>query len=237
MASPNDEALARTEILLRDAEEALQQEKLREFWKQWGSTLIGMAIMLVVGTGAGVMWREWQYKKNEKATTTLVTVLGAPEIMIGPEVEKSMGPKHAAIAYITKAGKMIGTDQSKAPRTDLENLYAAAARAGDDTIWGWLARWNELRLKMDDPKADFSALLSSYEHLAKERKGEGLSALVLTDAAVIAGERLKDPERALGYVKQAEAVVTPASPTASIIADLKHLYTVRAQTQKEEPQQ
>ncbi|MBU6234875.1 MAG: hypothetical protein KGQ41_03435 [Alphaproteobacteria bacterium] len=237
MATPQDEALARTENLLRDAEEALQQERLREFWKQWGTTLVGMAVMLVVGTGAGVAWREWQKAKNEKATAALFKTVTAPAIIIGPEVEREMGSNHAAIAYIAKAGSIIKNSKDALPKAELEKLYAAAARADDDTNWGWLARWNQLRLKMDDDKADAKALLKDYENLASERKGQSISALVLTDAAIIAGERLKDPAAALKYIADAEAVVPPTTPTASILSDLKHLYTVRAQSTKEEAAQ
>lgn len=233
MAKPQDEALARTENLIRDAEDALQQERLHLFWKQWGGTLVGMALMLVIGTGSGVVWREWQKSKNEKATNALYTMITGNNIVIGPETESRLGENHASIAYMAKAGKLLEGGKIDAVRDELARLYAAASRTGDDTTWGWLARWNELRLQMDDDKADATKLLKAYEDLADEREGEGLSALVLTDAAVIAGERLKDPERALKYVNQAENVVTPTTPMASILSDLKHLYTIRAQSIKE----
>ncbi|NBX67200.1 MAG: hypothetical protein EBQ96_09415 [Proteobacteria bacterium] len=234
MARPQEEALARTEVLLRDAEEALQQERLNELWKQWGSTLIGMALMLVIGTGAGVAWREWNRAKNEKATTQLVNLISLENVVIGPETERDLGNNHAAIAYLTKAGKIAEKSKTEIAREELSKLYAAAARAGDDTTWGWLARWNELRIQMDDEKSDTSKLLKDYEHLASERKGEGMSALVLMDAAIIAGERLKEPTRALDYLAKAQAVVSPTTPMASLLSDLKHLYQVRALAIKDE---
>lgn len=234
MARPQDEALARTEVLIRDAEEALQQERLSEFWKQWGSTLIGMAVMLVVGTGAGVVWREWQQSKNERATAQLSEIVTKEDIVIGPETERELGANHAAIAYLTKAGKLAEGGKSETSREELAKLYGAGARAGDDTTWGWLARWNELRLKMDDEKTDAAKLLKDYEHLASERDGEGLSALVLTDAAIVAGERLRDPARALEYVTKAQEVVSPTTPMASLLSDLQHLYQVRALAVKDE---
>ena len=123
MARPQDEALARTEVLIRDAEEALQQERLQEFWKQWGTTLMGMAVMLVIGTGAGVAWREWQQTKNEKATAQLSDLIAKQDIVIGPEVERELGANHAAIAYITKAGKLVEGGKSDAARDELAKLY------------------------------------------------------------------------------------------------------------------
>lgn len=233
MAKPEDEALARTEILLRDAENDLQQERLQELWRQWGGTLIGMALMLIIGTASGVVWRDWQKSKNEKATASLFQMVTGNTIVIGPETESELGKNHASIAYMSKAGALIAENKTSAIRDELAKLYAAASRTGDNTTWGWLARWNELRLQMDDEKSDAAKLLKNYEDLANERKGTGLSALALTDAAVIAGERLKDPARALEYVAAAEKVVGPTTPMASILSDLKHLYTVRAQSLKE----
>lgn len=234
MARPQEEALARTEVLIRDAEEALQQERLKELWKQWGTTLIGMAVMLVIGTGAGVAWREWNRTKNEQATAQLVNLLGQEDIVIGPETERDLGKNHAAIAYLSKAGKLVEKGKTDAVRDELTKLYTAAARAGDDTTWGWLARWNELRIQMDNEKSDTGKLLKDYEHLASERKGESMSAVVLMDAAIIAGERLKDPTRALEYLAQAQAVVPPTTPMDSLLSDLRHLYQVRALAIKNE---
>lgn len=230
----HDDALARTENLLRDAEEALQQERLSEFWKQWGSTLIGMALMLVIGTGAGVGWREWQRAQNEQATAALHKRVTAPEIVIGPEMETELGGNHAAIAYLMKAGALINQNEATPPKQELSKLYAAAARSGDNGQWGWLANWNALRIRMDDPDTDPDKLINDYESLALQRKGKALSALALTDAAIIAGERLKDPSRALAFVDRAEAVAPANTPMASILSDLRHLYTIRAQALKEE---
>ncbi len=229
MASPEDEATTRTEGLLRDAEETLQQERMVEFWRQWGATLMGMALMLVIGTGAGVVWREWRGAKNQTATTTLINIVTSKDPVIGPEVAK-LGGNHAAIAYLSKAGVLASTVGAEGPPADLAKLYAAAAKAGDNTVWGWLGRWNTLRLRMDDDKADAAKLLSDYEALAHDKKGQELSALALTDAAIIAGERLKDPVRALGYITQAEKVVSRTTPMSSTVSDLKHLYQIRAQT-------
>jgi len=229
MASPEDEATARTEGLLRDAEETLQQERMAEFWRQWGTTLMGMALMLVIGTGAGVVWREWRGAKNQTATTTLINIVTSKDPVIGPEVAK-LGGNHAAIAYLSKAGVLAANMGAEGPSADLAKLYAATAKAGDNTVWGWLGRWNTLRLRMDDDKADAAKLLADYEALAHDKKGQQLSALALTDAAIIAGERLKDPVRALGYIAQAEKVVSSTTPMSSTVSDLKHLYQIRAQT-------
>lgn len=224
MALGQDEAQARSELLLRDAEDELKREKMQLWWKQWGPTIIGMCLMLVIGTAAGVGYREWRRAQNEQSTAQLLKIVGDDKAILTPDVAKDMGGNHAAIAYLTKAGTLKEDD-----KTALQKLYGAAANAGDDTVWGWLGRWNTLRLRMDDPKEDPAKLLKDYEKLAADVKKSSLSALAYTDAAVIAGERMKDPKNALSYVQKAEAIVPRGSPMATIIADLKHLYEIRVQ--------
>lgn len=224
MASPQDDALARTENLLRDAEEALQQERLQAFWRQWGTTLIGMAVMLVIGTGAGAAWREWKKHGNEEQTALLLNLVESPEKAAD---DKLAGP-HAAIGSLVRAGALAESDQTEASRAAIEKLYAEAAQTGDGTTWGWLARWNTLRLRMDDDKADPNLLLKDYESLAADGGHSGLSALALMDAAIVAGERLDDAARALGYVEQAEKLVQPGVAAASVLSDIRHIYMVRA---------
>lgn len=222
MAMNQDEADTRSALLLRDAEEALQKEKLQEFWRQWGSTIIGMAIMLVVGTGAGVAWREWRQSHNEAATTKLLTLIENPETPITAQDVSSMSENHAAIAWLSRA--------SSAKPEELEKIYASAASAGDNTDWGWLARWNTLRLRMDNPSEDPQKLISDYEALANDKKNSPLAALAYTDAGVIAGERLKDPAKALEYLNKAEKLAPRATSMSVMVTDLKHLYDIRAQS-------
>lgn len=222
MALRPEEADVRSELLIRDAEEALQRERLQQFWKAWGSTLIGMAVMLVVGTGVGVAWREWRQSDNEKSTAVLLDVVSDSTTPMSDELARDMSGNHAAIAWLSQV------DAAK-PGT-LADLYENAARSGDDTVWGWLARWNTLRLRMDNPAEDSKKLIGDYEDLANDMKGSPLSALAWADAAIIAGEREKDPATALEYLARAEKITPRATPMWTIVADLKHLYEIRAQS-------
>jgi hypothetical protein len=221
MALRPEDAQARSELLLRDAEEDLRRERLQALWREWGATLIGMALMLVIGTGAGVAWRHWSQTRNETSTARLLHVFENPEEPMTPEVARGMKADHAAIAWLSRV--------PNAKPEDLPALYSAAANAGGGKVWGWLARWNELRLRMDDPKEDPARLIADYRNLAGDMKHESLSALAWTDAAIIAGERQKDPQAALGYLASAEKVTPRATPMSAVVTDLKHLYVVRSQ--------
>lgn len=226
MAMHQDEADARSALLLRDAEEALQKEKLQDFWRQWGSTIIGMAVMLVIGTGAGVAWREWRQSHNENATTKLLAIVENPDATISDADISAMNESQAAIAWLSRAN-------AEKPE-DLAKIYESAANAGDGTDWGWLARWNGLRLRMDNTSEDPKKLIAEFEKLANDKKNSPLAALAYTDAGVIAGERLKDPKQALEFLNQAEKLSPRATAMSAMVTDLKHLYEIREQTKDKE---
>jgi len=227
MAGPADPTDLRTQNLLRDAEEALQRERLLNLWQQWGNTIIGMAIMLVVGTGAGVAWREWQQSKNEKSTAALSAIMASTTPTAEPMGD--LRPDHAAIAWLAMAANTAGAGKPDAERIKVMNgLYGKAAESGD-SVWAWLAKWNLLRLRMDEQSIDAEALLKDYEKLAGEMDKSSLTALAWIDAALIAGERMKDPARALDYIARAEKIVPRGTTVSAIISDLGHLYEIRRQ--------
>jgi len=225
MATRDEEATARSEILLRDAEEALTQDRLREIWAQWGGTIIGMAIMLVIGTGAGVAWREWRASANQKSTAELVRVVTGGKYIMSDNFAADMTEDHQAIAWLSGA-------RTDATPEERQQFFNRAAAAGGDSVWAWLARWNSLRVRMDNPQEDPAKLIADYETLANDKKDTALSALAYADAAVIAGERQKDPAKALEYLAAAEKLVDRNTPMGGMISDFQHLYEVRAGSAK-----
>lgn len=229
MALHEDEARARSEILLRDAEDDLARERLHDFWRQWGSTVVGMCLMLVVGTGAGVVWREWREARDAASTVQLAAIVEDPALPMTEDAAQKMTDAHAAIGWLSRAGTVdLGAPASSAQREELAAAYEAAAGKGGDTAWGLLARWNTLRLRMDDASGDPEKLMDDFDDLADRMGDTPLAALPLTDAAVVAGERARDPARALEYLDRAEKAAGNASQMSVHIADLRHLYQIRA---------
>lgn len=223
MARPQDPADLRTEQLLRDAAEELRRENMQKLWKEWGTTIIGMCVMLVIGTGIGVMWREWKASNAEKSTAALYQVesRGAPV----PAVSDAMLDNHLAMAWLAHAAR-ISPDN----KDELQNAFQSAANTGKSD-WAWLGAWNALRMEMDDETADATALIQKFEQLAKDGTKYGYSALAWIDAAILAGERLADPTRALDYLSRADTTIQRGTPAAALAADLTHLYAIRKQTQ------
>jgi len=45
---------------IREVDEAVRQDRWLQLWKQYGTFIAGGAIAIVIGTGAGVAWRNYQ---------------------------------------------------------------------------------------------------------------------------------------------------------------------------------
>lgn len=226
MARPQDPADLRTEHLLRDAAEELRRENLQKFWKEWGSTIIGMCIMLVVGTAIGVMWREYQKSGSEKSTAALYNIENSGVNV--QQIANDLLDNHLAMAWLAQAANIPVTNKE-----DLQETYRAASQTGNSD-WSWLGAWNVLRIEMDNESADAEALLKEFEALANKGANHGYAALAWMDAAILAGERLRDPTRALDYLSRAEPLIPRGTPTAALAADLTHLYKIRQQTKSKD---
>jgi hypothetical protein len=45
---------------IREVDEAVRQDRWMQLWQRYGTYLAGGALAIVIGTGAGVAWRNWQ---------------------------------------------------------------------------------------------------------------------------------------------------------------------------------
>ncbi len=113
--------------IFREVDEALQREKAEKFWKEYGPTVLLAAILLVVGTAAGVAWRTWDHNRNETETAKLVEALDGQEVSIDQLKsiigESRDGPE--AIALMTAAEAL----QQKDDRAGAAALYRQAAES------------------------------------------------------------------------------------------------------------
>ncbi|MDX2113807.1 MAG: tetratricopeptide repeat protein [Alphaproteobacteria bacterium] len=58
--------------LLREIEEDIRAERLQNFWSKFGKQAVWVSVAIVVGTAAGVIWREFQQDKAAKETSHLI---------------------------------------------------------------------------------------------------------------------------------------------------------------------
>ncbi len=112
--------------IFREVDEALQREKAEKFWKDYGSTILMAAVLLVVGTGVGVAWRTWDHGRNESETARLVSAVDK-EINTA-ELQKVIGDSRdgpEAIALLTAAGQL----QTDGKNAEAAKLYKQAAES------------------------------------------------------------------------------------------------------------
>lgn len=212
-----------SEALIRDAEEALARERMAAFWRDNGVTIIAAVIMLVLGTAAGSAWKAWKEHRNEQNTVLYASVADGAST----DYAALSGPQ-AAMARMTAAQKDIVAAKDEGVIETVRKYYGdVAADEASGEPWQHLARWNVLRLSMDDEKADAQKLVADFETLARDMKDTGFAALPLIDAAVVAGERLNDNTRAYDLLKRADELAPRGTSAATLVDDLKHLYAIK----------
>jgi hypothetical protein len=53
-------AAGNSDEFIREVDEAVRQDRWLRLWRQYGTYFVGAALAIVIGTGAGVAWRQWQ---------------------------------------------------------------------------------------------------------------------------------------------------------------------------------
>ena len=205
-------------LLLKEADEELRQEKLKHIWDEWGSTVIGIALMVVFGTMLGVGWNNWRYKVESEQTSILLSP--------GMNQNNELSGQYAGIAALMQAGQLSqgGADFASMMNKEL----AAAADSGLPREWDVLAEWGAYRTKADstgaDNKDELLTVADGMVDLANKRN-HPYAPMILMEAAVIFGEN-GDRERAQNLLEQAfNHEITQNNPTLkSQIQNLTSLY-------------
>lgn len=159
-----------------EIEDDLRQEKLKAFWRENGSWIIGSAIAAVVMTAALVFWRDWTQRQNERETAALIEVVEKKDIAAFDAYMETAGKNHAVLAQFSAAALALEKgDQAKA----LAIYETVSTLRGVDKIWRDLALLLSLseRLSTADPAllkkeiAGLTAEKNVWRHSARELQG------------------------------------------------------------------
>ena len=101
-----DEGRANSDEFIREVDEAVRQDRWLKLWKQYGAYVVGAALAVVIGTGAGVGWRAWQESQRQDE---------AERYMAATELLRQDRPAEAAEAF-------------RALAADSDSGYAVLAR-------------------------------------------------------------------------------------------------------------
>lgn len=217
-----------TQILLKEADEALRQEKLELLWKEWGPTIVGIALMVVFGTMLGVGWKSWRASVHSQQTAMLISTQ-EKGLAVMTDGEDELSGKYAGMAALIYAGDFAaasGSANNPVIASLLHQKMVEADESGLPKRYDILAEWGRLRTEVDaNPAADKQEIAANMEKLAAKR-GNPYAPMIMVEAAMIYGIAEQN-DKALSALDKADNAVAPQenAQIRELINNLKTLYT------------
>jgi len=180
---------------IREVDEAVRQDRWLKLWRHYGTYIIGGALAIVIGTGAGVAWRNYQESQR---------VEEARRYAAAEELLRRDRPSEAAAAFLALAEDAGGgydvLARLRAAEAQLEAGEAAAAAASldrlaedDDAAQVYRQLGDLLALQQSFDGADAAALTGRLAGLSEANAPWRYSALELEALAQL---RAGEPEAA-----------------------------------------
>lgn len=118
LTSDGPAGAGRVADIFREIDEELRRDNVAKLWKRYGNYIIGAALLIVVGTAAVVVWRDYEEGQRAKQSLTYSAALAAAQ---------RTGPA----AGVEALGPVIA--EAKAPYSVLARFRSAAllAEQGD----------------------------------------------------------------------------------------------------------
>lgn len=106
--------------IFREVDEDIRHEKYRRLWTRFGSWIIGVAVLIVVGTGGYRGWLYWQETQSQSAGDTFLEAISLSEAGEYSDAAKLYGELDTAIGGYPALAQMRRA-------TDMANSGEAAA--------------------------------------------------------------------------------------------------------------
>lgn len=217
------------EMLLKEADEELRKEKFEALWQEWGQTLIGIAVMLVLGTALGVGWKNWRHSVNSAQTENMI--IAQEQGVFGLSLARNQGleGEHLGLANILVAGQLTAeNDDNEGTSTLVQTMMEDASNAGLPNEWNAVPAWASLRIeaKNAEDSGAKTAIADRMVTLADDNDNPYAPA-ILVEAATLYGEN-GNPSKALELLETAQShpLSQNAGGLSQLIEQLTHLYTV-----------
>lgn len=134
--------------IFREVDEDIRQEKYRRLWDRFGFWVIGVAVLVIVGTGGYRGWLYWQEQQSQSAGDTFYDAVQLSDDENYQEAAALYGDLEGSIGgYPALAGFRLATDLANAGETG-EALAAFDALSGDSALM--------------EPLRDIAALRAAY---------------------------------------------------------------------------
>lgn len=237
--TPTPENDLATALLLKEADEALRQEKLEALWKEWGSTVISVALMIIFGTMIGVGWKNWRQSVHQDQTTQLIAVqgLGSQDIQTNTS-DDALSGQYVGISALLDAGlvKFIGENDENAMK-QMHNYMSQALAADIASPYDYMAAWGVLRTRSTIEQTPETKIEIAEEMIdLADHNDNPYQSLILIEAATLYGEH-GNTARALEILKDVQTNTQNIPAITAVVQDLTRLYETeiaRAQEQAQE---
>lgn len=147
--------------LIMEADEALKQERLFQFWAENRAIIITFIVCTIIGTGLASGYKSWNKSQRESDTQAALTIINHstfPDNVAGQDL--NLSPNMDTLVKLTAAGQYIGfedldtareiyktiPDNANRELSDLANLFTARldgetpkSLKDSDTPWQYYA--------------------------------------------------------------------------------------------------
>lgn len=108
-----------SDTFAREVEEALQEDFYKQLWDKYGSTVVTVLVLVILGTAVYSGYTHYYNSKNRKATTQLITFLDKKE----SAGRDDLHGLHKAIADLSRAEDALQNKNSAEAHAIYASLY------------------------------------------------------------------------------------------------------------------
>lgn len=178
--------------LLHELNEEMREQKLKAFWAENKTFIIGAIVTAIILTAAVSFWRHYQAQVNTAHTAAMVRLVGEQDLAAIDAYAAETRTVHGALAGLTAAGMHMQRGETEAALARYDDI--AKARKVD-AIYRDLAVLLAATVRMDG--ADAARAQADFEKLDNDKNAWRHSARL--NLALMAGQR-GDTDAAAGYL-------------------------------------
>ncbi len=163
---------------IREVNEDMQRDRLQRLWSRYGAYLIGLVVLIVLATAAGVGYRAWSersLKQQGEAFAAADARRGgdpAAAAAAYADVAAAFGGDPAAVARMLEAGSALNANAADAATAALDRAEASSADPILSDAAALMAGMNHLEAgDADAAEAALTPLVAAdrpFRHSAKE---------------------------------------------------------------------
>jgi hypothetical protein len=213
--------------LFAEVDEAMRQERMEKFWKDYGTYIIIFVVGVIVMTGIVSGYKHWNAYVKKQQTSETMALLDAPDFPdnILDAQDLDLRPGLRGVVYLNAAGEFMDDGNSEKALTLYER---ASADKGIPDELRQIATLAQVKIISENEAANPEELIALLEPVLQKTQSPWQPHAHL-QAALIYAHLAENYSKALEHL---DAVLTEENPGASVqqrAAALKHVYTLKEQ--------